>query len=512
VIPRITVRLQPDTSNDPPAAAARAPVVSGFIWTFTFDWLLTTMLFVAIALAAALMPTQNDTFWQLRAGREMWRSREVLLHDTFSHTVYGAAWPNHEWLSQVILYAVYAIGGLPLVTLTAAAAVVCSWWIVWRLTPGSARTRFVAIAAVVAFACGTWSPRPQVFSLLLLATTLALLRTRRYGWLPPLFLLWANLHGGVALGAWLLIAALAASTLESPRSTPRLLAACVGCALAACVTPLGWRYWIEIADSLGRIKHLGIDEWAPPGIADSALIGFWAMLAAFAALLCARGRALWSDDDARQRGHLTLVALALALVPAALGAVRNVPPFLMAAVPAVVVLMRTTARTAALPHAAVERPLLNLAIATTAVVAATITVVAAYAVPAVRLGWRPLPAESLAKLAECRGNLYNRYDEGGFLIWFAPDRKVFLDGRQDPYPTSLIADQIRAESTGDVASLLNRYDIRCAYMPTTALVTSRLLEDGWIRLYRDARWTVLARRDAVAVNTRLNAGSAGPGQ
>ena len=145
---------------------------------FSFDRLLTTLLFVTISLAAALMPAQNDTFWQLRAGHDMWHARAVLLHDTFSHTAYGSAWPNHEWLSQVVLYASYAAGGLILVTLTAAAAIVGAWWIIWAITPASARTRFLLIALVVVSACGTWSPRPQVFSLLLLAATVALLRAR----------------------------------------------------------------------------------------------------------------------------------------------------------------------------------------------------------------------------------------------------------------------------------------------------------------------------------------------
>jgi hypothetical protein len=467
--------------------AKRFPTPSA---AFTFDRLLTSLLFTTIALAAALMPAQNDTFWQMRAGHDMWRSRAVLLHDTFSHTVYGSAWPNHEWLSQVVLYALYAAGGLVLVTLAAAAAIVCAWWIVWAITPASARTRFLLIALVVISACGTWSPRPQVFSLLLLAATVALLRARRYAWLPPLFILWANLHGGVALGAWLLAAAVVASLIESPRSTPRLLASCVACAMAGCITPIGWRFWIEIVQSLGRIEHLGIAEWAPPRLTDPALVGFWPMLAALVVLVCVRGRQLWGDAEARQRGHLTLVVLALALAPTAVGAVRNVPPFLMLAVPAMAALLP---RRDAFAAARSERPRLNLAIAGIAVAVAVSSVAVAYALPADHLGWRPLPAASLGKLAGCRGNLYNRYDEGGYLIWFAPDHKVFLDGRQDPYPPSLIAAQVRAETTGDYRSLFERYDVGCAYVPSDALVTRRLIDAGWRPLYRDARWAVLAQ-------------------
>ena len=75
---------------------------------FTFDRLLTILAFLAIALAALLMPAQNDTWWHLKAGQNIWTTRRVLLQDTFSFTASGAFWPNHEWLSQVFFFGVYA--------------------------------------------------------------------------------------------------------------------------------------------------------------------------------------------------------------------------------------------------------------------------------------------------------------------------------------------------------------------------------------------------------------------
>jgi hypothetical protein len=89
--------------------------------------------------------------------------------------------------------------------------------------------------------------------------------------------------------------------------------------------------------------------------------------------------------------------------------------------------------------------------------------------------------------------MYNRYDEGGYLIWFAPGRKVFLDGRQDPYPPSLIKEQMRVESSGDFEGLFERYDVRCAYVPAASLVSDGLLRAGWTPLFLDSTWTVLAR-------------------
>jgi hypothetical protein len=426
----------------------------------------------------------------------MWMTRHILLRDTFSHTVYGAFWPNHEWLSQVLFYGLYAAGGILLVTIVSATAVIGAWLLVWRLTPGSTRFRFLLTSLAVVSASTIWGPRPQVLSLLLLSLTMWLLCGRRYVWLPMVFLLWANLHGAVVMGVLVLAAALVAAAVESPRRVPGLAFAVAGCLLATLATPLGLTFWTEIPRSLARIRQLGIQEWDPPRLATLSLIPFWLMALALVGLLFARGRQLFRDADAGRRGYLTICACALGLLPLAFMAERNVPPFLLLAVPAIAALSREDiSRSAAkdpIPVRASDRPRLNGAI--TAVAGSLVfgAVAYAYAKPVDHLRWAPLPEASLAALRSCRANLYNRYDEGGYLIWFAPDHKVFLDGRQDPYPVDLVKEQVRVESSGDFEPLFQRYDIHCAFVPAQSLVSVRLSQAGWRTLFRDARWAVLS--------------------
>jgi len=458
---------------------------------FTFDRLQTALLFLAIATAACLMPAQHDTWWLLRAGHDMWAAGHVLLTDTFSHTVHGAFWPNHEWLSELLFFGIYTIGGLPLLTLASALTVTAAWAIVWAQTRGSARVKFLLTAFVVASASTTWSLRAQVLSLLLVTVTMALLRRRRYAWLPVVFWFWANLHGAVLLGVLLLGAGLVAVLVEEIDAFPRLLLVSALCVLATALTPLGWQFWLDMPRSLGRIRQLGIDEWAAPRLASLSLLPFWVAIAALTGLIAARGRALVRDPIARREGQITMCACALVLAPLALTAVRNVPPFLMLAVPAIAALLprlpvSTGSRSA-------HHPWLNSGIATAAVVLAAIVVTSAYVNRLARFQWTPLPAASIAALNGCQGNVYNRYDEGGYLIWFAPGRKVFLDGRQDPYPPSLIKEQISVESSGDFERLFQRYDVRCAYVPAASRVSAGLLRAGWTPLFQDSAWAVLAR-------------------
>jgi hypothetical protein len=258
------------------------------------------------------------------------------------------------------------------------------------------------------------------------------------------------------------------------------------------LTPLGWNFWLDMPRSLGRIRQLGIDEWAPPHLASVSLLPFWITVAALVALAVTRGRVLWNDPIARREGRITMCACALVLLPLALTAVRNVPPFLMLALPAIAALF--PAVPAAAPSRSAPRsPWVNCGIAAAAAMVAAIVVASAYASRAARFHWTPLPAASITALDGCRGNLYNRYDEGGYLIWFAPGRKVFLDGRQDPYPPSLIKEQARVEGSGDFESLFARYDVRCAYLPVASRLSAGLLSAGWTPLFEDAHWTVLER-------------------
>ena len=162
----------------------------------------------------------------------------------------------------------------------------------------------------------------------------------------------------------------------------------------------------------------------------------------------------------------------------------------MVGVPALTHLLPVRARRPIPPAA--ERPILNLALIaiTTATVTATLTW--AYCNRIDRLRWAPVPAAALAALAQCPDNLYNRYDEGGPLLWFAPGRKVFLDGRQDPYPADLVLEHIGMETgTGDYHAVFPRHGIHCAYLPVISPTSKRLSADGWKALYRGPTWVVL---------------------
>ena len=248
--------------------------------TLTFERLSTALLLLVVALIACLMPAQTDTWWQLRAGEVMWSSHRVMLRDEFTHTVAGGYWPNHEWLSQILFYAAYKIGGLPMLTAFCAALVTVCWAVIARLTPASRGVRLLLLGAGAVMTSPAWSLRPQVFSLALVAITLWIIVDRRRLWtLAPVFVAWANLHGGVSLGVVLLAAAVLSTLIVRPAQFRRMAIVALAGLLCTAATPLGFSLWAEVPLSLARLHDYGVMEWQRPGMALIDL-PFWIAAAA----------------------------------------------------------------------------------------------------------------------------------------------------------------------------------------------------------------------------------------
>jgi hypothetical protein len=452
-----------------------------------FDRFAAALFFVAVSFAACLMPAQSDTWWQLRAGKEILDTGTISLRDSFSHTVGGGYWPDHEWLSQVIFYALYRAGGMSLLTGVAAAVVTITWFIVWRLIPGRPLVRVGLCALALGPVATEWSLRPQVFTLLLLALTALFLVRRRYAFLPPLFLLWANLHGGVMLGVVLVTAAAMVAVVAERRLLIRPVIVAGICGLMTAMTPLGFSVWTEIPESLDRLREYGVQEWRPPDIRDPVLLPFWMLAAAFVVLLVQRKP--WRAPAVTD----VLLWGSVALFPIALSASRNIPALEVVMLPALGGLIE-----AAFPHRAGslrrrEHPTLNASVVLVATLVAVLAVVYAWASEIRRLGWRPIPRGVIAALEACPERLYNRYDDGGYVIWFVPDRKVFIDSRQDPFPPELVREHIHVETSGEYGETFRRYSIRCAFVPANSVLMRRLTTDNWQALYKDATWAVLVQ-------------------
>jgi hypothetical protein len=271
------------------------------------------------------------------------------------------------------------------------------------------------------------------------------------------------------------------------RSRWRALTATFGLsALATLVNPLGIRLWSTVFESIGRGTSIGISEFRSAQLLAPEDLPFWILALLLAGLFVRRARQLLTDPD------WPLVATSLVLMPASFRYGRNIPLFLLLAVPAISRLLAMETHGANTVRAVRrERAALNVAVLVAFAAVASASVAYAWQLPLKRLQWEPLSAGAINAVAGCPGQLYNRYDDGGFLLWFVPSRRVFVDSRQDPYPLEFLHEHLRSENSGDYAEIFARYGIHCAFLPPASPVARNLLRDGWLPVYQDSRWVVV---------------------
>lgn len=445
-----------------------------------------TSAFLVLVLVACLSPVHNDTWWHLAYGREMAERGGFAQHDWFSHTAWGQVFPNHHWLGQRVLYSAVRLGGVPLATAFCAAFIVGAWLLIWKLTRGPLVERLLIVVAAAAGSTLIWSVRTQVFTIFLLPAVAWQIVRDRLLWVPALILLWANLHGGVLLGLILLGGScLSAAFWNRNRLRARVLCFILSAA-ATLVTPLGLTYWPAIFASLRRSQINRIQEWQDTPLPPEQLL-FWGT-AGVLVWLAFKARRRLSEPDS------LLVLWAIMLLPSGIRTLRNVAPFMLMAAPAITRLLSSP-----IPQAAVQpRDRRALVFGGLGAIVVGAAVAMLWSKPVAMLGWKPISPAARQAIAACPDPLYNRYADGGPIIWFVPGKRVFLDSRQDQYPTALVQRADLVEASGDYRELFGEFSIACAVLPPSSRVAQALIRDGWHESFRDERWTVLVRPDRAA--------------
>lgn len=452
---------------------------------FSEDEVAPGLIFIALGALACVTPAQNDTWWHLRSGQQMWQSSSFLLTEPFSHTAYGADLHNHWWLSQLAFYAVYSLGGPFLLTVfagaCAAAAVVGSWC----LMGGSWEIRIALLAWLIVATAGEWSVRPQVLSLALLVLTAHVMARDRLAWLPVICVLWANTHAMVIFGVVMSGAVVLEALLWSRADVKRALGIAAACAAAPLVSPLGWSYWPQIVKTVSVSRQLEIQEYRMPfSMVD---LPFWLGVGALIVFVVLHRRTL----RGRARADRVLLIGALALAVAALTAARNVAFFAVVAAPALsrVWPMREAPRRT---HAPVGAG--GLAMVLVALIAAAGAVLAQWAGGGVRLGWRPMSTATIEAIRRCPDPIFNEMEDGGFLMWTLPDRRVFIDSRMEAYPPELLRRSRDVDLGGDHTGLFRDYRIGCAITTSHSRLQRRLARDPSMAfIYSDSQHSVFAR-------------------
>jgi hypothetical protein len=466
--------------------------------------------FVLVFAAGVQLRIDTDVWWHLRAGAYTLQ-HGVIRADPFSFTKAGEAWVDHSWGSEVVLHYVWSAGGYGALSMAMGVLCLACAGLVYAMCWGGTYLRCGAVGFASLTASIFWSPRPHMFSYVLCALVLYVLFLRRHRgidalWALPLIMaVWANLHGGFAVGLLLIGGTLIGELLERRipldgrgSLTPaalRRLAVFGGLSLVAvCINPYGPRLLAVPFETGGSSYVRLIEEWMPP---DLRVPSYWPFAIALVVLVLSIGaspvRVGWSD------GLLVSCATLLAML-----AGRNVALFMIVATPVITYHLHAlceergwgvrTLRTASAPVVA----------ANVALIAVALGVVVSRASDSVRdsafqsAARAALPVGAVEYLQEhgVRGRLFNSYDWGGYLIHSLPDVKVFVDGRSDLYGDFLVDPYLRiAEAQPGWAEQLDRYEIETALVTRTGGLANVLARDAeWRWAYSDDVAIVFERR------------------
>ena len=328
----------PRARSAPSAAASRSRLL--LLLADPRRVLLVTAALVAFAACVDVLH-DPDLWWHLRLGRWILDNHTVPHTELFSFTAAGAPMTAHEWGSEVLFALLRRAGGLLLVAVVMG-LVAWSGLLALGLRARSRGAGLVAVSVALLLGARAAQPvlgtRPQVITVALICWTLLiaerhLARGTRWIWaLPPIVLLWANLHGGVVLGLAALLLLLGLEVIRVWLRRPgvasvarlrSLAGALLLAAAAGCLNPNGpglYRYSLTTSAS-ERLKP--ITEWHSPDFSDPSNIGLLLLIVSFALLIALGGRLSLRDLG------MSVVGFAAALV-----AVRNTSLAVALALPA----------------------------------------------------------------------------------------------------------------------------------------------------------------------------------
>jgi len=405
--------------------------------------LLITLLYLLPAFQALLPVEDPDLWWHLRTGQWIIEHGQVPFEDPFSAFGSGKPWIAYSWLFEIFIYRLFrAFGLVGIVWFTVVMSLLIA--LALHVLVRRAKLPFLMELIVVALALSSIkpivSPRSWLFSILFFAVELNVaLRVRSGGKpalllvLPPIFVLWANLHiqfsYGLAVLGLFAVESLSEALRRSEARGERaeaiplgpMLATVMGCVLATLVNPYHYRLILVIFElatqtaafqNIQELQPLFFRSPADWFILALALVTAFSLgwqrslrilplgLLLMAVLLSFRAR----------RDSWVVVTAAAALIGdhgawSGLGESFRITKARIAfIVAALIVALGLMSRYREIDEAHLQK-----------VVESRF----------------PVGAVAFVKQNQFTGPLYNHFDWGGYLIWSLPELPVSIDGRMN---------------------------------------------------------------------------------
>jgi hypothetical protein len=480
------------------------------------------MVFVPVLFVLALSSAQRllgdgDSAYHIRTGELILETLRIPAYDPYSFHSPPLRWTAHEWLSEVIMATLFRASGLTGVVIFFAVLLSLTHWLLFQ----SLRLRFsdIFLCVVITFVATAsssihWLARPHAFSLLFVFIWCHCLdqfqHTNRNAlpYLPPLMIIWVNLHGGFIIGLLLLIVYSVGNAfyaLVSSRGRAgnhahkaRILLVVLVSSLGACLlNPSGIDIlWFPIRVAADRFIADRVIEFLSPNFHE-ALPFKYMLLATIGALALSRSAL-----------NLIETTLLLLLCYMALYSARHISLFAIVVAPILLkslqdVLFQIPDRFLHFYRERIDNliridrnvdgylwPIVSIA---------TIFVLAGVGAINYRFSDKkfPVAAVEFLKKEPITGNIFNSDEFGDYIIFAAwPKYRVFMDGRSDMYGEKFGRDYLRAaHGLPGWKEVFEKYAISWVMFDTKSPLTAALQEHrDWQPIYTDAVATIFVKR------------------
>ena len=449
----------------------------------------------AIALAAAALAlavtafapqvlNDGDTYLHIAAGQRMLADGAILFADPFSYTRAGAPWDAHEWLSEILMAAVYRAGGWSGLVLLFAGAAAAAVFVLSRALGRRLDPAAQIAVTVLAMACmsGSLLVRPHLLALSLLALwTAMLVKARDEDRAPPmalaaLMVIWVNIHASFLLG-FAIAGGLALEAVLARRASGRgwvvFLAAAFGAALINPHFVDGLLFPLRLM-AVPALAHVGEWQATPFSILQP--------------VVPVTAAALYVIVTRRVRIPLVRAAMLIVLAYLAFTHVRHQMVFAIVAP-----LLLAAPLGAALGAAPQSSPRWRT-VSAAALCAGAILIAVRLVLPIARGDAPVAPISALAHVPQSlRGApVLNDYAFGGYLIFAGV--KPFIDSRAELYGEAGLERYAALIRPGPLTDAMRRYDIRWSILAPSSPIARELAREGWKQIYAD-RFAVVQIRD-----------------
>jgi hypothetical protein len=465
-------------------------------------------IFLTLVLKPAILLSDGDTGYHIRAGEFIMQTGTVPKTDIFSHWTPALSWTAHEWLSEVLMAVVHEHAGLIGIVVLFSLAIALTNVLLFKMLRAESHEILLPLILTVLAATTSsihWLARPHIFSLMFTVSSYSVLNQFQYGGkkqlfvLPILSLLWVNLHGGYVFGLIIILIYLSGNLaalyigdgsdaqqhIHKIKSIAKIFVASL---LASLCNPQGYRI-LTFPFELGSDPFLmnNVREFLPPNFHEPLTFKYL-LFASIALLGFSRVALNWIE-----------LGLFILTTYMALHSARYIPLYAIITAPILLRLLYRlkpdlsvntmkwiTQRSA--NFSLIDRSSLGCLWITGGIL--FVLTLGNMSRLNAEFDVNRFPAKAVEFILAERipGNIFNNDEFGDYIIYKAwPKYKVFFDGRSDMYGAALGREYLKvAQTLPGWQNVLEKHQIDWVFFNTGSMLSSLLkTHPGWHLIYSD---------------------------